>query len=190
MNEKNQWDVILKRNKFWTFMNLLFFVIIFLFMVLIVRWWDYEVFLPPYENIDAMLGISFSFVVLTIWIVIFFLQLIKKWELVANESWIIDNYSALSKWEIYPRSDIVAINYMWRGTLSSKGLQKKLVIMLSTWKKSKTFILPTLTDMSFSLWDIKRSILRYNKYNWNNIIINDFTKYRWINGIIIRNLWW
>ena len=187
MDERIQWHVILKRNKFWTFLNLLLFIILLLSMILLLKWWDYEVFLPPYEDMGALIGISFTIITLIIVIIICLFQLTKKWELIANEEGITDYYSIFSREQVYPRETIESITY--KRSTNSKSLSRRIIIRFSWWEKKKIFILPMLTRMWFDIWDVKRSIVRYGNKNWNNISVTDYTKDRWITGVI-NNLWW
>lgn len=187
MNENRRWIVIIKRNKFWTFLCLLLLVLSLKIMLLLLDWWDIEVFVPPYEDINALIGISFSLIMIGWWIIILLLQLIKKWTVVINEEGIIDNYSAFSNGQLYPRCDIAAINYMW---CSTKSLQKKLVITLLTWKRRKTFIVSMLTQKTFSMSYTKNKVLYYSKRSkWYEIPVYDYTEPRPIKEIIINNLW-
>lgn len=174
MNEETQWQVILKRSKFWTFCTLLMFIILLMFMVMILRWWDSEAFEQPHENMSVVMGISFTIIMLVTMIVVFLLQLRKKWELIANEEGIFDYYSAFSRGQIYPRETIESITY--KRSANGKSLSRRVIIRFSWWKGKKIFILPMLTWISFDIWDVKRSIIRYGNKNWNNISVNDYTK--------------
>ena len=156
-------------------------------MLLLLDWWDIDVFVPPYEDLDALFWISFSLIFMAWWIIILLLELIKKWTVIVNEDGIIDNYWAFSNGQLYPRCDIAAVNYVWSGP---KSLETKLVIALLSWKRRKTFRLSPLTQKSFSMSYTKNKILYYSKRpKWYEIPVYDYTEPRPIKEIIINNLW-
>lgn len=187
MDEEIQWQVILKRNKFWAFLNLLISVVLLILTILLLKWWDYEVFLHPYENTETLIGISFALIVLVILIFTFLSQIIKKWVLIADEEGIIDYYSIFSRGQVYPRENIETIVY--KRWTNRKSFSRRIIIKFSQWENRKVFILPILTRISFDIWDIKRSTIYYGNKIWKNISVNDYTKDYWLNWII-NNFWW
>lgn len=135
MNEETQWQVILKRSKFWTFCTLLMFIILLMFMVMILRWWDSEAFEQPHENMSVVMGISFTIIMLVTMIVVFLLQITKKWVLVANEQGIVDYYSTFSRGQIYPRETIESISY--KRSTNSKSFSRSMIIRFFWWERKK-----------------------------------------------------
>ena len=190
MNEENQWEIIIKRNKIWTFFNLLICLWLFKLMLLLLDWWDIEVFVPPYDNLWATIFISIFIIILIVLIVVFSLQLLKKWRVEANEFWLINNYSTFSRGQLYARKDITHISYKeMRGRhlpIRFKRFQVNyyyhstnyffpsvgITIFFSDNTKTVLY-LPRLTWKSLDRCVIKKRIMYYSQIHWNHISILD-----------------
>ena len=171
---ETRWEVLVKRNKFWTFLNLLICILCFYCLLFLLDWGDIDMLVPPFEDIKETFLMYFLLIALTILSIVFSLQLTKKWQIIINEYWIIDKYSIFSKWDIYLWKDIRWIYYSWRWY---RWFMKAIVLSLKSGKKS--FVLPTLTRIWMDVWKIWDKIVYYCNIHQNDeVFFSDFYNHR------------
>ena len=171
---ETKWEVLVKRNKFWTLLNLLVCILCFYCLLFLLDWGDIDMLVPPFEDIKTTILIYTWLIVLTVLSIIFSLQLTKKWQIIINEYWIIDKYSIFSKWDIYLWKDIRWIYYSW--WYGNRSFIKVIVLSLKNGKKN--FVLPILTRIWIDVWKFWNKIVYYCNIHQNDeIFFSDISSY-------------
>lgn len=184
MDEIN-WDILIKRNKIWTFINLIIFLWLFRFVLLLLERWDVDILLHPREDIWMFVIVVLVIILLLIFIPIFSLQLIRKWTITINENELIDNYSN-NPWKIYQTKNIACINICWcMHARKSLNFWKKMIITYIKNRKASrsTIYLPLFTWVWINTENLEEKLAQYK------IVFFDYTrkKYR-TKDFIIYNL--